>query len=128
MIRHAWLSLVIACFIQGIATAISPYAGMFAGVCIGTYLAARLWYVDHPVTWRYDLAFWITLVSVATLAAGVNAVVCSLLPITGWTTRACRSLSLERVVWLHLWMICLVAGILWLYGRLRIWWGLRRHR
>jgi len=127
MNRHAWLPLFVTCVIQTLATTISPYAGAWAAIGIGIYLAARLWFVDHPVTWRYDLAFWLALASVSVMAAGLRAGICTVLPVTGYTTQSCRSLSFEDAVWLHLATIGGVAAIFWLYGRYKIWRG-SRHR
>lgn len=127
MNRHAWLPLIVTCVIQTLATTVSPYAGASAGICIGVYLAARLWFVAHPMTWRYDLVFWLALASVAVVSAGLRTGICTVLPATGYTMRSCLSLSFEDAVWLHLGTIGYVAAIFWLYGRVKLWWGSRHH-
>jgi len=127
MNRLPWLLLSVACVVQALATTISSSAGLFAGVCIGAYLAARLWFVDHPLTWWYDLTFWIAVVGVAVMAAGLRAGICTVLPVIGYTMRSCLSLSFKDAVWLHLGTIGYVAAIFWMYGRVRVWWGSRHH-
>ncbi|MDZ7296310.1 MAG: hypothetical protein ONB14_12925 [candidate division KSB1 bacterium] len=123
---HIWRSVLIVCLLQGLATATSPYAGMLAGLFIGIYLACRLWFVDHPVVWGYDLMFCAILLGTALVGAGIYAGICAVLPFTGVTTRACQSLGFERALWLHLWMLGLIGGGFWLSIRLWTWWKLRR--
>lgn len=127
MSTRAILPLVVASLIQAAATTLSLNAGLTIGLCVGVYLTARLWFVDHPVTWRYDLAFWATLLGVAVVATALRAGLCSVLPIIGLTTRSCRTAHLEQVLWLHIWVIGGSAALLWLYARLKIWLG-SRHR
>jgi len=52
-----WRSLVVACLVLGLATAISPKAGIVAGGFIAMYLVGSLFFVDHPVVWWYDALF-----------------------------------------------------------------------
>jgi hypothetical protein len=124
-IRAFWPRLLAAVLILGIATSFSPYAGGLAALYIGIYLTIRLWFINHPLTWRYDATFWVTLAGVAILGAVVYAGICAVLPAAGITTRSCRTLGFERAVWLHLWMIAPGGGVLWLYARLKFWWGAR---
>lgn len=120
-----WRSMLIICLVQGFTTAISPYAGMITGGLVGIYIASRLWFVDHPAVWWYDLLFFAVLIGIAIVGASVFAAICSILPFTGITTRACRSLSFERALWLHVSMLCLIGGIFWLSVRFWTWWKLR---
>ena len=125
MRREFWRSMLIICLLQGLATAVSPYAGMIVGVFIAGYLVSRMWFVDHPATWRYDLLFFIVLVGIALTAAGVFAGICAVLPVRVSTTRACLTLSFKRALWLHICMSGLIGGILWISIRLWTWWKLR---
>jgi hypothetical protein len=123
-----WRSVVIICLVQGFATALSPNAGIVAGGFIAMYLVIRLFFVDHPVTWQYDLLFFAIATGVALLGTGVFALVCTTLPLTGFTTRSCRALSFERATLLHLWMSCLMGGILWFSLRFWLWWKFRKRK
>lgn len=126
MNRSPWLLLSVACAAQALATTISTSAGLFAGVCIGVYLAARLWFVDHPLIWWYDVVFWIAVTGVAVLAAALRTGICAMLPITGYTMRSCRSLSFQNATWLHLATIGGMAAVFWVYGHVGLWWGSQR--
>lgn len=119
--------LIVASLIQAAATTLSLNAGLTIGLCLGVYLVVRLWFVDHPVTWRYDLVFWCTLLGVALFATALRGGLCLVLPIIGLTTRSCRTAHLEQALWLHLWAVGGSAALLWSYGRLKIWLG-SRHR
>jgi len=99
---------------------------MLAGLFIGIYLAARLWFADHPATWWYDLAFCGVLLGTALGGAGIYAGICRALPFIDITTRACHSLGFERALWLHLWMLGFIGGGFWLSIRVWTWWKLRR--
>ena len=68
-----WRSIVVMCLAQGLATALSPDIGMAASTFIGIYVACRLWFVDHPIVWWYDLLFLAVLVGTALGGAGVFA-------------------------------------------------------
>lgn len=121
-----WRSIVVMCLAQGLATALSPGIGILASGFIGIYVACRLWFVDHPIVWWYDLLFLAVLVGTALGGAGIFAVICGVLPSTGYTTRACQSLGFERALWWHIWMLGVFGGILWFWLRLWIWWKLRQ--
>lgn len=121
-----WRSLLVTCVALGIATAISPYAGLVAGGFISVFIATRFWFVDHPSIWWYDALYFAVLVATALVAAGVFAAVCALLPYTGITTRTCKSLGLLRAFWLHIWVLLLMGGVFWLSMRLWTWWKLRQ--
>ena len=123
---YFWGSMVIACMALGPATAISPYAGMIVGSFVAVYTASLLFFADHPVVWWYHLLFFALLVSTVLVGAGVFASVCAVLPFTGIVTRACRSLGFGDALRLHIWVLCLIGGILWLSMHFWIWWKLRQ--
>ena len=120
-----WRSVVIICLVQGLATALSPNAGMLAGGLIAIYLVGRLLFVEHPAVWWNNLLFFAVSSGIALLGAGVFALTCAALPLAGFTTRSCRVLSFERAILLHLWMLCLIGGIFWFSLRFWLWWRLR---
>ena len=121
-----WRSMMVICMAQGLATAISPYAGMIVGSFAAIYMASHLWFVDHPAVWWYDLLFFAVLVSTALIGAGVFASICAVLSLTGITTRACQSMGFEGALQLHIWILCLIGGIFWLSIRFWTWWKLRQ--
>ena len=123
-----WRVIVLMCLVQGLATAFSPIAGMLAGWFIALYLVIRLFFVDHPAAWWYDLLFLATAAGVALAGAVVFAAVCMGLPWTGITTRSCLDFSFERALVLHLTMLCVMGGILWLSLRTWLWWKFRKRR
>lgn len=124
---HIWRSMTVICLVQGFATALSPYAGMVAGLFVAIYLASRFWFVDHPVILMYDLVFYVVLLVVAFLGAVVYTGICYALPFTGVTTRTCQSLDFTHALCLHAWILGLIGGLLWLLLRTWVWWKLR-HR
>ena len=119
MRKHRWRSLLVVCLVLGLATAVSPNAGLVVGWFIAMYVVIRLFFVDHPVVWWYDALFFGVAVGIALLGAGVFAVVCAALPLTGITTRSCRAFSVERAVLANLWTLCLMGGVFWF--SLRLW-------
>jgi len=121
-----WLSLAIACLVQGVATVVNANLGMLISICIAIYLASRFWFVDHPAKAWYDLLFAVALVCVALAAGAVYLGICGLLPVTGITTRTCMTLSFRSAFLLHLWMLGLVGGVFWLIFRVWSWWLLRK--
>jgi hypothetical protein len=123
-----WRSVVVVCLVQGLATVISPHAGIVAGGFIAMYLVIRLFFVDHPVVWWYDALFFAVTIGVALLGAGVFAAVCAALPLTGITTRSCRIFSFERAILLNMWMLCLMGGIFWFSLRFWLWWKFRKRK
>ena len=116
---------MIACLVQGVATATSPHAGMLIAGFIGIYVASRMFFIDHPALWWYLLVFFGVLISVAAVGAGIFAGVCAVLPQAGVMTRACQSLSLGRALLQHISVSTLSGGLLWLSLRLWLWWKLR---
>lgn len=123
-----WRSVALVCLVLGLATVISPHAGIVAGGFIAMYLVIRLFFVDHPVVWWYDLLFFAIASGVSLLGAGVFAGICTILPLTGFTTRSCQVLSFESAILLHLWMLCLIGGIFWFSLRFWIWWKFRNRK
>jgi hypothetical protein len=121
-----WRPVLIICLVQGLATTLSPHAGFLAGGFIAMYLVVRLFFGRHPVAWWYDLLFFAIAIGIALLGAGVFALACAALPLTGFTTQSCRVLSFERATYLHMWMLCLIGGIFWFSLRFWLWWRLRK--
>lgn len=126
-VSKGMVALPVAGLVLGVAGSLSPYAGMLAGGFVGIYLASRMWFVDHPATWWYDLVFIAVLVGTALVGAATSAATCSILPLTGTTTRACVSLTLLGSLRLHLWVLCVTGGLTWFLMRLWAWGGLRRN-
>jgi hypothetical protein len=126
MRKHQWRSLLVVCLVLGLATAVSPNAGLVVGWFIAMYVVIRLFFVDHPVVWWYDALFFGVAVGIALLGAGVFAGVCAALPLTGITTRSCRTFSVERAILANLWTLCLMGGVFWFSLRLWLWWKFRK--
>ena len=77
MRKHQWRSLLVVCLVLGLATAVSPNAGLVVGWFIAMYVVIRLFFIDHPVVWWYDALFFGVAVGIALLGAGVFAGVCA---------------------------------------------------
>ena len=125
MRSHFWRSTLIACLIQGLATAISPYLGMMVGAGIGFYVVSRLVLIARAAVWWYDLSVVAVLISIALVSTSMFAGICLGLPFTGITTRACRAMSFGRAALLNLWTIALIGGAIWIAFRLWLWRKLR---
>lgn len=59
--------LLVVCLVLGLATAVSPNAGLVVGWFIAMYVVIRLFFVDHPVVWWYDALFFGVAVGIALL-------------------------------------------------------------
>jgi hypothetical protein len=54
MKERTWISVVILCLAIGLATAVSPHAGLDVRGFVMIYLVVRLFAVDHPVVGWHD--------------------------------------------------------------------------
>jgi hypothetical protein len=108
-------------------SAINLAAGQYVDATVALYFVTRLFFQDRVNVWWYNLVPFALLTAIALLGTGVFAVICSALPLAGFTTRNCNSFDVLAVLKLHVLMLNFVGGLVWFSFSAVICWRRWRH-
>lgn len=121
-------TVIVTSAIQAIATSIDIFLGIFASVIIGSYMFKRFFFINHPLTYLYDVSYFLSLIFISSLSSLLYLLICHTILLSGLSCFMCSNYDTNIISYLHLSIMFSYSLILWLFIKLPFWFQIWRQK